>query len=187
MPGYSNRNYGNLVYICEMGVIDMKKSNVFPVFLAVFLMCGTSHAYNLITDIENNMTFPVGQVAQAGTAINLRNGQTSTSMLAQVAVYRNMLALSYGGTRVNQSDAQFTDTAKVGLNLSWVFSKFTNPLPAQAQFLKNINVGPSYAINLISSPRVGTPFMDISYVFGSGGTAPTPAPALIPTVTPAAP
>jgi hypothetical protein len=157
-----------------------------PVFLALFL-CSSCLAYNPITDIEQNTTFPIGQAASAGTAVNLRNGQTSTPMLAEIAVYRNMLALSYGGTRVNQSDANFTDTAKIGLNLSWVFSKFSNQLPAQAQFLKNLNVGPSFAINLISGPRKGTPFMDLNYVFGQGGTTPVPSPTPVPTVTPAAP
>lgn len=153
----------------------------------LMLLAFPAYAYNPITDIEQNTTFPIGQAASAGTAVNLRTGETSTSMLAEIAVYRNMLALSYGGTRVNKADANFTDTAKVGLNLSWVFSKFTNQLPAQAQFLKNLNVGPSFAINLIGGPRKGVPFMDINYVFGNGGTAPTPSPVPVPTVIPAAP
>ena len=158
-----------------------------PAIFVMGMITEKAFAYNPLTDVLQNTTFPIGQAASAGTAVNLRNGQTSTSMLAEIAVYRNMLAFSYGGTRVNQADAGFTDTAKLGLNLSWVFSQFTNQLPAQAQFLKNLNVGPSFAMSLMSSPRVGTPFFDINYVFGSGGTTPTPAPTPVPTVVPATP
>jgi hypothetical protein len=117
--------------------------------------------------IDQKTTFPVGQAASAGTSINLRNGQTSTSMLGEIADYDGMIALWWGGTRVNQTDANFTDTFKMGLNLSWVFSHFTNPLPPSGQWLKNINLGPSFAMNLTGSPHVGTPFFDVNYVFQS--------------------
>lgn len=123
------------------------------------------HAFNPLNDLEQNTTFPIGQLASAGTAINLRNGDTSTSMLAMVAQYRGMLDLSIGGTRVNKSDANFTDTVKLGLDLGWVFSYFVNPLPPTAQFIKNINIGPSYAISAISTPGRGYPFFDINYIF----------------------
>ncbi len=65
------------------------KLRMWPLFvLAVAGIAALSmtlaHAYNPITDIEQNTTFPIGQAASAGTAINLRNGETSTSMLGEV-------------------------------------------------------------------------------------------------------
>jgi hypothetical protein len=136
-------------------------------WLAVVLCLGPwrpAAAFNPFQDVLDNTTFPVGQIASAGTAINLRNGDTSTSFLATVAQYR-MLDLSAGGTRVNASDANFTDTVKLGFDLGWFFSQFKNSLPPQAQFLRNINLGPSYAISAVTNPGKGYPFFDINYSF----------------------
>jgi hypothetical protein len=147
--------------------------------LVILLIPMQVFAVNPLKDFLDNTTFPIGESASAGTAINLRNGKTSTSFLAEIMDYR-MFAFSYGGTRVNESDANFTDTAKVGLKLAWVFSQFTNSLPPSASFLKNINVGPSIAMSLLSTPRQVTPFFDINYTFGGGDkvqatvTAPSP-------------
>ncbi len=152
--------------------------------LAGILMFGThpASAFNLITDVEQNTLFTVGQTAAAGTAVNLRNGQYSASELAQISQYR-MLSLWYGGTEVGRGDNTFTmtDSLKIGLNLSYFLSKFTNPLPPSAQWLNNIVVGPSFAMSVFSTPRVGTPFVDINYAFGS---ATTPVPVKTTPATP---
>lgn len=138
-----------------------------------------SYAVNPLKDFLENTTFPIGEAASVGTAVNLRNGETSTSVLAEVMDYR-MFAFSWGGTRVNTNDANFTDTGKVGLKLAWVFSQFSNSLPASASFLQNINLGPSVAMNLLSNPHVVTPFFDVNYTFGGGSkvqaTAKSPSP-----------
>lgn len=135
-------------------------------FALVFLFAPwrPAAAFNPIQDVLDNTTFPIGTVASAGTAINLKNGDTSTSMLALIAQYR-MLDFSAGGTRVNKSDSNFTDTVKLGLDLGWFFSQFKNNLPPQAQFLKNVNIGPSYAISAFAKPGQGYPFFDINFQF----------------------
>lgn len=146
------------------------KIRVFPLWIVIvglILVLGMrkAHAFNPVQDVLQNTTFPIGQVAEAGTAINLKNGNTATSMLADVAEYR-MLQLSYGATRENASGANFSDTMKLGFKLNWLISQFTQPLPPTAQFLKNINIGPSIASNIMTGPRQVNYFFDINYAFG---------------------
>ena len=141
-----------------------------------FVGASSVYAFNIVTDVEQNATFPIGQAASAGTAVNLRTGGLSASFLAELANYR-MFSFWYGGTYVNSGDNNLTDTAKIGLNLGYFFNSFVNKPPA---LLMNLVVGPSFAMSLISTPRVGTPFFDVNYRFG--GTS-----ALPPAVTPLAP
>lgn len=155
------------------------KLPVLIIALAIMALCAgiqMAFAFNLIKDVEQNATFPIGQAASAGTAVNLRNGGLAASFLAEVSNYR-MLSLWYGGTYVNANDKALTDTAKIGLNLGYFFANFVNKPPA---ILTNLVVGPSFAMSLISTPRVGTPFFDINYRFG-GTTALPPAPTPVPT------
>jgi hypothetical protein len=153
----------------------MKKLLMLCLFIAT-----PSLAFNLITDIEQQTTFPIGQAASAGTAVNLRNGSLSVSALAELSNYR-MISFWYGGTFVNPSDGSMTDTAKIGLNIGYFLTGFVNRPPLLFQ---NIVVGPSFAMSIISTPRVGTPFFDINYRFG--GTTALP-PAVTPTPVTSAP
>lgn len=146
-----------------------------PVFLALFLTSSV-WAYNPITDIEQNTTFPIGQAASAGTAVNLKNGSLAASALAELVNYR-MFSGWYGGTFINST---MTDTAKVGLNLGYFLAGFANKPPA---ILMNLVVGPSIATSLISTPRVVNYFLDCNYRFGGTTTlppAPTPTPSPAP-------
>jgi hypothetical protein len=135
-------------------------------------------AWNPVTDVRENVKWTFGKAAEIGTAVKLagpgelKAGQTATSVLAGVADYR-WFSFSIGGTRVNQNDANFTDTAKIGLRLNSFFDWFTNPVTPEMAFLKNLNVGPSYAMSMFSEPHVGTLFLDINYRFG-GSTIVTP-------------
>ena len=153
------------------------------VLLVIALLSRNAFAFNVITDIEQNTTFPIGQAASAGTAINLRNGDLAASALAEVSNYR-MFSAWYGGTMVNPSNGKMTDTAKIGLNIGYFLSGFTNRPP---MLLTNLVIGPSFAMSLISTPRVGTPFFDVNYRFG-GTTALPPAvtPSAAPTLQPPA-
>lgn len=149
--------------------------------LAGILCAGTkpAGAVNLMADIYQQTTFPLGQAASAGTAVNLRDGSLAASALAEVVNYR-MFSFWYGGTYVNTDVGQpkLTDTAKVGLNIGYFFLNFANKPPA---ILSNLVVGPSFAMSLISTPRVGIPFFDVNYRFG--GTTALP-PAQTPTPVP---
>lgn len=136
-------------------------------------------AFNLWTDIQRETTFPIGQAASAGTAVNLKTGSLSASALAELTNYR-MLSGWYGGTMLNPSDGKMTDTAKIGLNVGYFLTGFVNQPPL---ILRNLVVGPSIAMSLISTPRVATYLFDFNFRFG-GDTAlpkavtPSPAPTL---------
>lgn len=146
----------------------MKQALIAVTAFAVSLLAACNgHAFNLITDVEQQTQWTVGQQASAGTAINLRNGELAASALAGIASYR-MFSIWYGGTFVNSSDHSMTDTAKVGLNLGYFLKNFTNQPPA---LISNLVIGPSFAMSLISTPRVGTPFFDVNYSFGGGSSS----------------
>lgn len=133
-------------------------------------------AFNFVSDVEQNTTFPIGQAASAGTAVNLRNGSLSASALAEISNYR-MLSLWYGGTMLDPSDGKMTDTAKVGLNVGYFLTGFVNQPPL---ILRNLVVGPSIAMSLISTPRVATYLFDFNFRFGNDTALPkavTPTPA----------
>jgi hypothetical protein len=139
-------------------------------------------AFNPITDFRENVQWTFGKAAEVGTAVKLagsgdmKPGDTSTSILAGIADYR-WFSFSVGGTRVNQSNADFTDTAKLGLKLTSFFDWFKNPPTPEMSFLRNLNIGPSYAVSMFSSPHGGTLFLDINYRFGGTTALPTTVPA----------
>ncbi len=149
----------------------------YSVFLIALLlsMCARAQGFNLITDIEQQTTFPVGQAASAGTAVNLKTGALSASALAELTNYR-MFSGWYGGTILNPSDGKLTDTAKLGLNVGYFLTGFVNQPPL---ILRNLVVGPSIAMSLISTPRVATYLFDVNFRFGGDTALPkavTPAP-----------
>lgn len=131
----------------------------------------SAFAWNPLTDIRENTIWTFGKTAEVGEAVklfgagNLEPGDTATSMLAGIADYR-FLSLSYGGTRINQNDASFTDTAKLGFRLTSFFDLFKNsPTPAM-EWMRDLNVGPSVAVPLISRSHPVAVFLDVNYVFG---------------------
>lgn len=134
-------------------------------------LVGSAQAFNLISDIDNQTTWTLGQVAAAGTSIDLSNGQYDVSEFAQIANYR-MISLWYGGIEVPQGDGtmKLTDSAKAGFNLAYLFNSFVNKPPA---LIQNLVVGPAIGGNLASTPRTLHYFVDINYQFGAP-TTPTP-------------
>lgn len=130
-------------------------------------------AFNPIVDLQQNTYWTIGEAAAAGTAVALKDndslglhsGDLVGSMLASIAEYR-MLSLWYGGNEIPQSTGgvKLVDTAKVGLNLGYFLTGFTNQPPA---LIKNLVFGPSVSYSLISTPRVFCPFFDVNYKFGS--------------------
>lgn len=133
-------------------------------------------AFNPVTDIRDHTVWTFGKAAEIGTAVKfagggeLKSGETASSFLAGIAEYR-FLALSYGGTRVNKSNADLIDTAKIGLRLNAFLDWFKNAPTPEMALLRNINIGPSVAMPLLSSPHVAVWLMDINYQFGSGAPA----------------
>jgi len=142
---------------------------VFPLFLVfvaaiMIFALGMAHAFNLITDVQTQTQWTLGQIAAAGTSVDLKNGQYDASEFAQIANYR-MLSGWYGGIEIPQGDGtvKLKDSAKLGLNLNYFFKGFVNQPPA---LLANLVIGPAIATNLVSSPRVVQYFVDINYQFG---------------------
>lgn len=146
----------------------------------VILLCSVNaFSFNVITDIEEQTTFPIGQAASAGTAVNLKTGSLSASALAELVNYR-MFSGWYGGTMLTPSDGKMTDTAKIGLNVGYFLTGFINQPPL---ILRNLVVGPSVAMSLISTPRVATYLFDFNFRFGGDTALPkavTPSPVLTP-------
>lgn len=149
---------------------------LFVIVIALMVVAALSipsHAFNLLTDIDQETTWCLGSSAQAGTAVLLRHddsvnakaGQFVGSALACVSNYR-FLNLSAGGTFIPQPDGALRalDTVKVGLNLAYVFKNFVNQPPA---ILNNLIVGPSLLTSVVSTPHVFIPAVDINWKFGS--------------------
>lgn len=153
--------------------------------ISVFLLwpLRPAAAFNLITDIQTQTQWTLGQVASAGTSVDLKNGQYDVSEFAEIANYR-MLSGWYGGIEIPQGDGtvKLTDSAKIGLNLGYFLKSFVNQPP---MILQNLVVGPAIGFNLVSSPRTVHYFVDLNYRF-SGLTGPPP-PSISPTPLPTIP
>ena len=146
--------------------------------LAVAAMLSSpAFAFNLWEDIQANTNWMLGQSVAAGTAVALRScdayrlkaGEFTGSALAQIANYR-FLSAWFGGTfiPVENGEMKAIDTAKIGLNVAYVFKGFANQPP---EVIRNLVIGPSISMPLFSSPHVAVPFLDINYAFGGTGAS----------------
>lgn len=133
--------------------------------LAIALCNAKAFAFNLWHDIQQETQWTLGDAVAAGTAIDVRNGQYDASALAQISQYR-FLSLWYGGTFIPQSDKTLKaiDTAKIGFNLSYLFTGFANKPPA---VLQHLVIGPSWVMPLFTTPHQGIFMVDINYQFGA--------------------
>lgn len=138
--------------------------------VTLFSLSSTAFAWNPVTDVRENWVWTLGKTAEVGTAVkitgagDLKPGETALSMLAGVADYQ-FLTFSYGGTRINKSNENFTDTAKIGIRLTKFFDWFKNGPTEEMAWMRNLNVGPSFSMPLLSEPHAGTLFLDINYRF----------------------
>lgn len=137
-------------------------------------------AFNLWDDIKTNTNWTLGKSASAGTAIALRKadayglnaGDVIPSVLASIVEYRP-LSFWWGGNEIPGEDGhqKLIDTAKVGINLAYLFRGFANQPP---ELIKNLVIGPSISMPLLTKPHVAVPFIDINYQFGAPPAAPAP-------------
>ena len=138
--------------------------------LAAILIGGAhpAHAFNPLTDIQQNLQWKFGSVAQAGEGYNFTSKQWDTSALAEIAEYR-FISFSYGGTQLDQNSNAATDTFKVGFLSNFFFQLFKNQPPPSMMWMENLNVGPSFAIPVFSQStnHKGTFLMDINFKFGN--------------------
>ena len=126
-----------------------------------------SVAFNLITDIRENVEWTFGQAATAGEGWNFTTNSWDASALAEVFQYR-FLSFSYGGTQVDSGSSKATDTFKLGFLSNFFFNWFVNKPTPQMAWMENLNVGPSYAIPIFSgqTKHQGTFLLDLNYRFG---------------------
>lgn len=140
-------------------------------WLAILLLASQCQAFNLISDIQSQTNWDVGRAASGGTAIalakndalNVKAGDFVPSALAEISDYR-MFSVWYGGNEFTFADGttHWKDTAKIGLNLAYFLNGFANKPPA---LLQNLVVGPSMSFNIVTSPHVFVPFLDVNFVF----------------------
>lgn len=152
--------------------------------LIVLSTAKVSFAFNLWQDIQQNTQWTLGSNAAAGTAVALKTndalgvqaGQYVPSFLAQITQYR-FLSAWWGGNEIKQPDGtqKLFDTAKLGFNVAYVFNGFVNQPP---DLIKRLVVGPSVTVNLLTTPHVFVPFVDINYQFGSTPTNTQPTPTI---------
>jgi hypothetical protein len=136
--------------------------------LALFLMVPwrPAAAFNLVTDIQNNVVWTFGQSAQAGEGYDFSAQKWDSSVLAEIAEYR-FLSLSYGATFLDSSSNNATDTIKIGMLSSFFFKLFTHQPTPQMAWMENLNIGPSFAIPVFSGStgHRGVLLLDINYRF----------------------
>jgi hypothetical protein len=148
------------------------KLYMMALMFGLFTIPQNAHAWNPITDIRDNVVWTFGKTAEVGEAVKLggagtiKNGETTTSMMAGIADYR-FLTFSYGGTIVNREDSNFTDSAKIGFKVISFLGWFKNAPTDEMSLLKNVNIGPAFSMPLFRSPHAGTIFLDVNYTFGA--------------------
>jgi hypothetical protein len=151
------------------------RSPLFIIVVAFMFVMGfipKLFAFNLWSDIQTQTQWTLGSSVQAGTAIAMRHddstgvkaGQFVGSALASISNYR-FLNLSAGGNFIPQANGTMRalDTAKLGINLAYIFKGFVNQPPAA---ISNLVIGPSLSTSLVTTPHVVIPFFDINYSFG---------------------
>jgi hypothetical protein len=126
-------------------------------------------AFNLITDIQQNLQWTLGNQASIGTSINLTDGKLRYTQMAGVNEYR-FLSSWYGISEQKDSSGNAFDVQdcfKVGINISYFFSGFTNKPP---EVISNLVIGPDVSTPLFSnfgSRQPIIPGFDVNYRFGS--------------------
>ena len=134
--------------------------------MAVVYAAEKSFAFNLATDIRDNVTWKFGQAATAGEGYDFAAKKWDSSALAEIAEYR-FLSLSYGATFLDANSANATDTIKVGLLSSFFFKLFANQPTPQMAWMENLSIGPSYAIPVFSGStgHKGVFLLDVNFKF----------------------
>ena len=135
----------------------MKK---FPVFFALFLMCGSAKAFawNPILDVQQNLKWTLGEEASLGTAYKIggggpvKIGQRGDSAMLGIFDYR-FTKVSYGAISNPQDGSKIGDGLKVGLMLNYFLNWFQSPQTPAMQVLQNVNIGPTITVPLLTDPQ----------------------------------
>jgi len=141
-------------------------TSVGVLMVGLLMLAQPAHAWNPITDVRDNVVWTFGQSAQAGQGYDFAAKKWDTSALAEIAQYR-FLSFSYGATFLDSDSTKATDTIKVGFLSSFFFKLFTNPTTPQMEWMKNLNIGPSYSLPVFSGStgHKGVVLLDINYRF----------------------
>ena len=128
-----------------------------------------AYAFNLITDIQQNNQWIIGQPS-VGTAIELNTGDLRYTVLSGIQSYR-MFSTWYGLSGKKNADGSsydVQDTLKFGINLAYFFSGFANQPP---DWVKNLVVGPAVSSPIFSNLNQRQPIIplfdvNVSWKFG---------------------
>lgn len=135
----------------------MKVWQMAAIFLALTVTQNV-HAFNPITDVQENLRWTIGEQAQLGTAYKIAgNGPVDTghrgdSVTLGIFDYR---FFKEGYTVINDpaSGGHLGDGLKTGLQLNYFLGWFKSPQTPAMQLLNNINIGPVVTVPLFSESK----------------------------------
>ena len=159
------------------------KLRIFPLFPLIAigilalacLMARTAHAFNPITDIQQNLVWTLGEQASLGTAYKIGGsgpvaiGKRGDSAMLGVFDYR-FTKVSYGAISDPQDGSKIGDGVKLGLKLNYFLNWFQSPQTPAMKMLQNINIGPSITVPLLTDSRplkYPSIWVEANYQFGS--------------------
>lgn len=127
-------------------------------------------AWNPIRDVQENLKWTLGEQAALGTAYKLagggeyENGKRGDSAMFGIFDYR-FLKTSYGAISNPENGSKIGDGIKAGLKLNYFLGWFKSPQTPVMALLNNINIGPTYTVPLLTSPRNGILWLEANYSF----------------------
>ncbi len=142
---------------------------LFPLWIAVVALIGLialampSHAFNPVTDVQDNLIWTAGSQAQLGTAYKMvgsgpvERGHRGDSLTLGIFDYR---FIKEGYTVINDpsSGGRLGDGLKTGLMLNYFLGWFKSPQTPIMQALNNVNVGPVITVPMFSASK---PFREV--------------------------
>lgn len=146
------------------------------IVVAVIAVLGVlnAHAFNPITDVQQNLTWTLGEQAELGTAYKIAGsgdfkiGNRGDSAMFGIADYR-FLKFSYGAIANPDNGEKIGDGFKTGLMLNYFLGWFKSPQTPAMQVLQNINIGPTVTIPLLSNStplKYPSVWIEANYQFG---------------------
>lgn len=153
------------------------KSPFLIVILAIVVAMAiltAAHAYNPITDVQQELKWTLGEQALLGTAYKVagsgdfKTGKRGDSAMLGIFDYRFIKA-SYGVIRDSDSGSRVGDGFKLGLMANYFLGWFKSPQTDAMKVLSNVNIGPTVTVPLFSDSRPFTHpsvWVEANYLFG---------------------
>lgn len=152
---------------------------VMPIFvamgvLALLVSClPKAHAFNPVTDVQDNLRWTLGEQASLGTAYKIggsgdvKVGERGDSVMFGIFDYR-FLKESYGVIK-DANGSNVGDGLKTGLMLNYFLGWFKSPQTPAMQVLNNVNIGPTFTIPVLTDSQPlkhPSVWLEANYQFG---------------------